>query len=274
MARVLAISSHVAYGSVGLAATVPALQALGHEVVAVPTIILSNHPGYETFAGDAVPPASVESMIAALGANGWLAGIDAVLTGYLPTAEHVGVAERAILSTRAQSASALVVVDPVLGDDPGGVYIPEAAAIAIRDRLLRHARLLTPNRFELAWLSGLPVGGTDEAAAAALALPAPEVLATSIPAGTGRLATILTASTEAFLCRVERRPDVPHGTGDLLTALFLGHLLNGEDLRTALGRAAAAVEASVAASLGQGELSLAGARGAWIDVEPLPTAPI
>ena len=194
MARVLAISSHVAYGSVGLAVTVPALQALGHEVIAVPTIVLSNHPGYQTFAGDAVPPASLERMIAALGANGWLEGVDAVLTGYLPTAEHVGVAERAILSTRAQSASALVVVDPVLGDDPGGVYIPEAAAIAIRDRLLRHARLLTPNRFELAWLSGLPVGGTDEAAAAALALPAPEVLATSIPAGTGRLATILTAS--------------------------------------------------------------------------------
>ena len=34
MARILALSSHVAYGSVGLAAIVPALQWLGHDVMA------------------------------------------------------------------------------------------------------------------------------------------------------------------------------------------------------------------------------------------------
>jgi pyridoxine kinase len=123
-------------------------------------------------------------------------------------------------------------------------------------------------------LSGLSVGGIDEAEAAALALPAPEVLATSIPSGAERLASILTAETEAFFCQVARRTAVPHGTGDLLTALFLGHVFNGDNPRTALGRAAAGVEASVAASLGQSELSLTGVRGAWIDASPLPTTPI
>ena len=45
MARVLALSSHVARGCVGLAATVPALQWLGHEVWALPTVVLASRPG-------------------------------------------------------------------------------------------------------------------------------------------------------------------------------------------------------------------------------------
>ena len=45
MAKVLAISSHVVRGAVGLAATVPALQYLGHEVWALPTVLLSSRPG-------------------------------------------------------------------------------------------------------------------------------------------------------------------------------------------------------------------------------------
>ena len=46
MARILAISSQVVRGHVGLSAIVPALQRLGHEVLPIPTIILSNHPGH------------------------------------------------------------------------------------------------------------------------------------------------------------------------------------------------------------------------------------
>ena len=44
--RILSISSQVAYGPVGNSAAVPALQAMGHEVLAIPTVMLSNHPGH------------------------------------------------------------------------------------------------------------------------------------------------------------------------------------------------------------------------------------
>ena len=63
MARVLAISSYVAFGSVGLAAIVPALHWLGHEVIALPTVVLSNHPGYPRFAGEAIPAAQIGAML-------------------------------------------------------------------------------------------------------------------------------------------------------------------------------------------------------------------
>ena len=59
MATVLAISSHVTRGSVGLAATVPALQWLDHEVWAVPTGLLASRPGPGRLARSAIGEADV-----------------------------------------------------------------------------------------------------------------------------------------------------------------------------------------------------------------------
>ena len=135
MARVLAISSQVARGHVGLSATALALERLGHEVWRLPTILLSNHPGHPRTAAVATPPDKLAAMIDALGANGWLEEVDAVLTGYLPSAAHVAVAAEAVTRVRARAARAVVYVcDPVLGDDPKGLYIAVEAAAAIRER--------------------------------------------------------------------------------------------------------------------------------------------
>jgi pyridoxine kinase len=47
MARILSISSQTVFSPVGNSAAVPAMQELGHEVLAIPTTLLSNHPGLE-----------------------------------------------------------------------------------------------------------------------------------------------------------------------------------------------------------------------------------
>ena len=88
----------VASGHVGLSAIGPALQALGHDVIALPTTILSNHPGHAKVAGSHVDPQLLHEILAALDGNGWLAGMTAVLTGYLPSREHVAFACAAMRS--------------------------------------------------------------------------------------------------------------------------------------------------------------------------------
>jgi pyridoxine kinase len=274
MANILALSSHVAYGSVGLAAMVPALQALGHEVVALPTIVLSNHPGHDCFSGEQIAPATLREILDSLAANGWLAGIDAVLTGYLPSEGHVEVARAAFARVREANPSALLVCDPVLGDAPGGLYLDEAAAAVIRQHLLPMSDLVTPNLFELAWLSGEPVESLQGAVGAARATGVPAVLATSIPASEDRLATVLVGENGTQACFVPRRRMAPHGTGDLLAALYLGHSLNGREPSACLAHAVAAVEASIVRSAGQDELSLAGAGAIWTQAEALPTVAI
>jgi pyridoxine kinase len=274
MARVLVLSSHVAFGSVGLAAIVPALQWLGHEAIVMPTVLLSNHPGYARFAGDPVLPGQIAAMVDALEANGWLADTAAVITGYLPSPAHVGEARSAVERVRHANPSAIYLCDPVFGDEAEGLYLSNATASAIRDELLPLCSLATPNGFELSWLAGLPVGDPLEARQAAGALGVPSVLATSVPATDDRLANVLVTRDACVACYVRRRPSAPHGTGDLLAAMYLGRLLNGEAPAAALAAAASAVEASVAASLGRDELPLAAAGALWANAPALPTAPV
>jgi pyridoxine kinase len=221
-----------------------------------------------------VAPATLDQIMHALAGNGWLASIDAVLTGYLPTLGHVASARSAVERVRAANPAVIFACDPVFGDDPNGVYLDETTAAALRDELIPLCDVATPNRFELSWLGRVPVATPASAAAAARLIAAPSVLATSIPAGDDGLATLLVDAHAARSCFVARRQHAPHGTGDLMAALYLGYLLNGEDADACLGRAVASVEASILASAGVDELALAAAGPAWRHARALPTAPI
>lgn len=270
MARVLVLSSLVARGRIGLGAVKPALEALGHEVIGLPTILLSNHPGHPHTGGEAVSTATLTRMLDALVANGWLHGLGAVLTGYMPSPGHVRFAADMICRIRAQSPSMTVIADPILGDDPKGLYVPEAVASAIREELVPAARYVTPNRFELAWLSGNEVDGFAAATQAARALGVREVLATSIPADHDRLGTLLITDAAAHAAVTRKRAQVPHGTGDLLSGLFAGHLLAGRSVLDALGRTHAGLEWVITASEGADELVLPLAGDGWAVAEPAP----
>ena len=269
MPRVLAISSHVACGHVGLAAIVPALQALGHDVIALPTVLLSNHPGHAHVAGARVDPDQLRRMLGALEANGWLAGIDAVLTGYLPSVEHVRFAADAVAAVTQANPRAIVLVDPILGDDPKGLYIDVTAAAAIRDTLLPAATTIKLNAFELSWLTGIPAGSEDEAARAAGSLltaarrlnpvAKSSVLATSVPGPAAVLSNVFVAApgARAVACRVERLDRIPKGTGDLLSALLLAAMLSGVgDGGQHMAKAVAGLDLVVRASGSRDELCL------------------
>ena len=269
----LAISSQVARGHVGLSAVVPALQGLGHEVIALPTVLLSNHPGHGRSRANRWRPALLARMLDALEANGWLGEVDAVMTGYLPSVDHVRFAVEAVGRLRGRAGGVRVLVDPVLGDEGKGLYIDAGAAAVLRDELAGLADVLTPNAFELGWLAGAAVGHAAEAVQAAARLAAHAVLATSVPAGADSLDTVLAPKGgQALACRVQRLAGVPNGTGDLLAALYLGYELRLGVARAseAMALAAAAVDAAIAASVGRDELLLVATRQAWLNPVPLP----
>lgn len=266
MATILAISSQVARGSVGLSVIVPALQGLGHSVVALPTVLLSNHPGHAHAAGGRIEPAQLSRMVDALDANGWLAEIDVVLSGYLPSAAHVALVATTIARVRTASPACRYVCDPVLGDDPKGLYIEAAAAHAIRDTLLPLADAALPNRFELAWLTQRLVNSPADAVAAARALPCRTVIATSIPTHDDMLATLEITPADALMLRVARRARVPNGTGDLLSALVAAGIR--------IATAVAIVDAVIAESSGSEELRLDLSRRSWREASPLDAIPL
>lgn len=254
--RVLILSSWVARGHVGLSAGAPVLQLLGHEVTQLPTVILSNHPGFAHVAGRPVAVDQLDAMIAALEGNGWLAEVDALLTGYLPSPDHVALAVGLAGRLRGR---ARIVVDPVLGDAPKGLYLPGAVAEALRDGLVPLADVLTPNLFELGWLSGMPVDDLDAAGRSLAA--GREVLVTSVPAGAGRIG-VRRFGGDGGLWAAPRREGVPHGVGDVFAALVAGGLGPG----AALGH----LDALIGASLGHPHLRIAEAAATWTTAPPLP----
>ncbi len=273
MARILAISSQVAHGAIGLSAVLPALQALGHEVIALPTILLSNHPGHSRFAGERVAPDLLRRMLDALEANGWLAGIDAVLTGYLPSVEHVALARDAVERLTAKRSGLLYLCDPVLGDDPKGLYIEPAAADAILGQLVPLAGALTPNRFELSFITGRPIISAMTALEALDALGRTTVvIAKSLPGPTGAelVNAVAVGGVPLALARIRRRPAAQHGTGDLMAALVLAALVEGREATAALALATAVLDRTLAVSLGRDELLLSGLPRSLAEVEPWP----
>lgn len=274
MARILAISSYVASGHVGLAAIVPALQALGHEVIAVPTVVLSCHYGHAHVGGVPVEAAGVRSILLALKDNDTLAGLDAVITGFLPNAEMVDVIANMLDGLAEDAPDVLYLCDPVMGDDPGGLYLSEAAAAAIRDRLVPLADILTPNRFELSWLTGEKVGGEEDADRAADGIGTDLVAITSVPAPDDQIANVMSGIDEALSFATPRRTSVPHGTGDLFAALLLGHILNGATQPEATARAAAGIALIIEQSIGQAELAIVPNIAAVVSAAPLTGRPL
>lgn len=269
MAKVLSISSQVVYGHVGNSAAAFVLQRMGHDVLAAPTIILSNRPGYKAIAGEAVSPSALHAMLEAALANGFLAGVDAVLTGYLPMPEHVEFARAWIETVKTQNPRAVYLCDPIIGDEPAGVYVKEAAANAIRDRLIALADIVTPNAFELAWLSGCAIGDARDAIRAAKALGNATVVATSAPsAASGALANICVSGEEAWATQSPRRSVNAHGTGDFFASIFLAHRLNGFSGGGALRAATAAIDAVLERTAERSELALIETQGLWAAKEP------
>ncbi len=266
MKHVLAISSQVVRGQVGLSAVKCALGALGHEVLAMPTILLSNHPGYTHGAGRVIEPLAIEEMIDALDANGWLTEIDAVISGYLPTADHVAAVRRAIDRLGHQN-DCIYLCDPVIGDEPKGLYIDQAAAEGIRDTLIPRAEIITPNLFELRWLSGASIGSLADVRAAAENL-AERVIVTSAQCQDKSLSNLIVDGGTAWVSEGPWRQIRARGTGDLLAGLVLGYSLNGMPLKSAGAKSLAALDALIATTQDREELNLIGSAGAWLNAPP------
>jgi pyridoxine kinase len=240
---VLSIQSHVAFGHVGNAAAVPALQRLGVDVVALPTAVLSNHAGYPTCRGRRLTPEEIGDLLDGVAERGVLGRVDAVLSGYLGTAATAGVVLDAVTRVRAANPDAFYACDPVIGDAESGPYVATEVADALRENLIRAADVVTPNAFELSVLTGMPVDdvpGVLRATSALRAAGPRTVLVTSVPGhDPGTIAMIAADGDSTWIVTTPRLSLRAKGTGDLTAALFVGHLLLGADLRTALGRTAA-----------------------------------
>ena len=240
MHLVVILSSHVAASDVGGAAQVVELTRLGFDTALAPTVLFGRHPGHGPPGGGPVTLEIFEGMLRGLEADGVLARADAIVTGYFASPGQITSAARFIDAARAANPAVSIVVDPIMGDAPKGLYVAEAVAGAIAADLVPRADLLAPNAWELARLTGLSL---DDPLAAARAVGRP-VLISSIDLGQ-RIGVLYADTDQAWLASHRRLEHAPNGTGDRLTAHFTAALLLGASPRDALAEAVGAVAVSL-----------------------------
>jgi pyridoxine kinase len=245
--NLLSINSHVAYGHVGNAAAVFALQRLGCEVWPVHTVLFSNHPGHGSFRGEMVEASAVGELVRGIEERGGLASCDGVLSGYVGAPETGEAILDAAVKVKAANPAARYCCDPVIGDQGRGVYVRAGIPEFFRERALPAADVITPNQFELEHLSGTaaPTLAAALSAVEALARRGPRaILVTSVMTEeTPRNSIDLIAWEPAgrFRLRTPRLPVAVHGAGDAIAALFFLHWLGTGSAAEALSRAASSI---------------------------------
>lgn len=183
---VLTIQSHVVHGYVGNRTSTFPLQVSGWDADVLNTVQLSNHTGYGKIYGQKLSGAEIWDQYEGLVNIGMDEEYDAVLTGYVPTAEGtqiVGNIAKDLVEKRrklkeeyhlkkqkgelkevdeyglkvTEPVDVLWVLDPVLGDH-GRFYVSQDVIPVYIDLLASGCiSAVTPNQFEAEILSGIKI---------------------------------------------------------------------------------------------------------------------
>lgn len=244
--NILSIQSWVAYGHVGNASAVFPLQRMGIEVWAVNTVQFSNHTGYGKWRGQVFSGENVRELIDGIEERGALPHCDGVLSGYMGDAGIGEAVLDAVSRVRRERSDAIYCCDPVIGDVGRGIFVRPGIPEFMRERAVPAADIVTPNLFELAFLSGIEIGNLDDfrrAAAAVHAMGPRLIMATSVQLDdTPADCTDVILSNADGLLRL-RTPLLPvsvNGAGDAIAALFLGKYLQDKSPERAVEHAVSA----------------------------------
>ncbi|HTN55783.1 MAG TPA: pyridoxal kinase PdxY [Microbacterium sp.] len=260
--KILSIQSAVAYGHVGNSAAVFPLQRIGVEVLPVHTVNFSNHTGYGAWRGPMIDPSDVREVITGVEERGMLPQIDAVLSGY-QGGEGIGdVIIDAVARVKAANPGAVYACDPVMGNAKSGCFVAPAIPDLLRDRVVPVADIITPNQFELGYLTGTSpdtVQSTLASVDAAMAMGPSTVLVTSVERPDreeGTIEMLAADRTGAWLVATPHLPMKANGSGDVTAALFTAHYVSTGDARTALERTVSSVFDLLQLTLDSGDREL------------------
>jgi len=250
MKNILAIQSHVVFGHAGNSAAEFPMRRLGANVWPLNTVQFSNHTQYGKWTGSVMPPEHLTDVVQGIADIGKLSRCDAVLSGYLGSAEQGEHILGIVRKVKAANPQAKYFCDPVMGHpEKGCIVAPGVADFHVR-YALPASDIIAPNLVELEILCGHAVNNVEQAVEAARELVAqgPEIVLVKHLARAGmsltRFEMLLVTADEAWHIS---RPLVdfglrqPVGVGDVTSGLLLVKLLQGAGLRDALEHVTAAV---------------------------------
>ena len=247
MSNILSIQSAVAYGHVGNSAAVFPLQRIGHEVWPVYTVNYSNHTGYGAWEGPIIPAADVAAVISGIRDRGAFPRIDGILTGYQASPDIADVIVNTVRDIKAENPDAIYACDPVMGSATSGCFVADEIPPLFRSTIVPVADIITPNQFELGYLTDCEVGTLEQTLAAvkrAQEIGPKTVLVTSVKrpeTADDQVEMLAVDGDRAFLVSTPLLPFKRNGSGDVTAALFTGHYTETSDVKESLRRTASSV---------------------------------
>lgn len=252
MKNILAIQSHVVFGHAGNSAAEFPMRRLGVNVWPLNTVQFSNHTQYGQWTGCVMPPEHLSDIVQSIENIDKLQQCDAVLTGYLGSAEQGAQILNIVHKVKAANPRAIWFCDPVMGHPEKGCIVAPGVAEFHRRSSLPACDIIAPNLLELEMLSGCSIRTPEEAVAAARTLisQGPQVVLVKHLARAGyrqdRFEMLLVTTEDAWhISRplVDFGARQPVGVGDITSGLMLVKLLQGEAPKPALEHVTAAVYA-------------------------------
>lgn len=249
--KIAAVNDMTGFGRCSLAASIPIISRLGVQCCAVPTAILSNHTGFDSFFFDDYTGRfqAYTDEWKKLGLR--FAGI---LTGFLSSAAQFGLVEQFL--TDFAVPGTIVCVDPVMGDY-GTIYSSYTDEMCHAMRaLVRRAHIITPNLTEACILTDLSYHEgvwrkreLEELMSRLHALGPEKIVITGIPQGEFIANLSREGEGSLSLTRQHRVGQQRSGTGDVFASVIATDAVNGVEFARSVRHASAFVKKCILRSI-------------------------
>ncbi|WP_303691789.1 pyridoxamine kinase [Megamonas hypermegale] len=238
--RIALINDITGFGRCSVTVQLPLISALKVQACPLPTAILSAHTGFPVYYMDDYTRHMQEYM------DNWQQlklEFDGIVSGFLGSKEQIGLVLE--FAQRFKREDTLFVVDPVMGDG-GRLYssYDDALCREMR-RLIPAADVITPNLTEVCQLLDLTypekmpsLAELDKMAGALNAQGPKQIVITGLVDGDTVYNYIYQQGKNSYLQANERVLEEHSGTGDAFVAIVAACLVKGEELTTAVHKAA------------------------------------
>lgn len=267
MKKTAVINDLSGFGKCSLTAAIPVISALGVQCCPLPTAVLSNQTGYESYRCCDFTD-EIQNFV-----NEWKklnVSFDGILTGFISSSRQGEIIEKFINDFK--SDNCILLVDPVMADD-GRIYdCYDGKSVEAVKRLTERADIITPNLTELAVLCNceyealsnleyhLKLQRVSELCESLSEKNGSVVITTGIKSDSEIAASVYNKG-EFSIYACPLLGGSFSGTGDILSAFVLASCVNGETPEKAVERAVNFIHKSIESTLSENDESYLCANG-------------
>lgn len=238
--KIALINDLSGFGRCSIAVSLPIISQMKIQCCPLPTSILSNHTGFESFFFDDYTD-KMQSYI-----DEWKKlelSFSGICSGFLGSKKQIKIVTDFFKSFAGPDT--VIVVDPVMGDygKPYSTYTPEMCEEM--KQLVTYANIVTPNLTESCILTDMPYQKNEhwtiryvtEMAERLSEMGPDHVVITGIPQGSYIANLCYTKGGAVSVCRTKRVGAQRSGTGDIFSSIIAADAVNNVSLEASVRKA-------------------------------------